>query len=132
MLRIENWLVACFLVLGAVACGSGDGGVCQVNGDCQSGLVCCKLSTRLEDRGVCRPPGAVCAGSTDASSSDTGTSDATRDTAVVDARTDTMSIDAPSETSADAANSSDIAVSDSAATDANQGDASATDSALAD
>lgn len=33
-------------------CGAGNGGVCQINTDCASGLVCCGASASL--RGVCR------------------------------------------------------------------------------
>ncbi len=51
----------CFVLVGAVqmqACGQGDGQVCQIDGDCASGLLClCKVGTGA--RGLCRAPGST-------------------------------------------------------------------------
>jgi hypothetical protein len=56
------------LLLGAVlllaACEHAEGGVCQSTRDCEDGLVC--DLTLDENRGVCRDPGDIDAGSGDA------------------------------------------------------------------
>ncbi|MCA9580373.1 MAG: hypothetical protein KC416_01185 [Myxococcales bacterium] len=36
------------------SCDGETGDVCQVEDDCGSGLMCCKLSSALEERGTCQ------------------------------------------------------------------------------
>ncbi len=101
-----------FVLLGAslsVGCGAGDGGVCQLNSDCASGLTCeCKLGGGVDARGLCRAPGVSCTVATvDANVPDVGPRDAGSDAgndaaldanvdASVDANTDAFTpVDAP-------------------------------------
>lgn len=42
------------------ACEHGEGGICQNNSDCEDGLIC---DLSVEERGVCRSPGDIDAGS---------------------------------------------------------------------
>lgn len=51
-------------------CGAGDGGVCQLDRDCASPLVCCGETASL--RGVCRPLGAACVEAPDSGPVDSG------------------------------------------------------------
>lgn len=61
-----------FVVLGAIlvpGCGAQDGQVCQIDGDCASGLMCtCKLGTGSGQRGICHAvePTNCATGMTDA------------------------------------------------------------------
>lgn len=112
-----RFVVSVALGVMATACGQGAGSVCQINADCQSGLVCCKLSTRLEDRGVCRAEGASCASATDSA-----TDSATTDGNVGDSSSDAVVVDAAS------ADARQDATSDANAT----GDANAASDATAD
>ena len=54
------------VLLGLSGCPSGDGAVCQLPTDCSSGLMCCKGSSALDDRGTCAATcGAIDAGPRD-------------------------------------------------------------------
>jgi hypothetical protein len=80
MTRIPSFLRLALLlsvpVLTLAACEGGDGAVCQLNADCSSGLLCCKGSTSLTDRGTCAATcGAIDAGPRDMNVPDVGVSD---------------------------------------------------------
>lgn len=63
MLRLRFCLPSLtLLLLLAGGCGQNEGGRCQINSDCASGLVC---SEGITGNGVCRAPGGT--GVTDAS-----------------------------------------------------------------
>ena len=55
------------VLLGAIlvpGCGAGDGGVCQVPGDCAAGLICtCKLGGGPDSRGICHATEPLMCGS---------------------------------------------------------------------
>lgn len=88
-----------------LACGQSDGAPCQTSSDCQSGLVCCKASARLEERGVCRPPDVICLPTTGDAGRDATTD--TSDSGPTDAATDSAApTDAASDPDAQAVDSS--------------------------
>jgi len=66
------WLFSASALLGLASCEGAAGDVCQLDGDCETGLVCCKGSASLTDRGVC----AVSCLAVDAGARDLGTADA--------------------------------------------------------
>lgn len=60
-------------LLGLAACGGAEGAVCQIADDCSSGLMCCKGSTSITDRGTCEVTcGVIDAGPRDMSVADLG------------------------------------------------------------
>ncbi|MEZ4256620.1 MAG: hypothetical protein R3A78_13080 [Polyangiales bacterium] len=81
-------LVACSLLL--LSCEGDSGDVCQVNSDCGSSLVCCKVSQALTSRGTCEQ---VC-DAPDASEEDGGEVD----DGSTDASSDAMSTDGDAST----------------------------------
>lgn len=127
--------IAAAIIIGS--CSGAEGDVCQIDEDCESGLVCCKRSTNVADRGTCQDSCDVIptedAGQ-DASSPDaTAMSDATVPDAAAD---DADVVDASSEDAAqeDAAGQLDSAVSDAGADEDSgpEADASALDSGALD
>jgi hypothetical protein len=69
-----------FLILFAAAgCSGGEGDVCQLESDCNDGLMCCKASRAMTERGTCETmcitPPRRDAGPTPDSGPDTGTPD---------------------------------------------------------
>lgn len=79
----------------ASGCGAGDGGVCQLDGDCSAGLVCtCKLGGGVDARGICRATAtAMCTVTTvDANIPDTGPRDAGSDAFTPDTSADDASL----------------------------------------
>jgi len=66
------WALAAFALLGLASCEGAAGAVCQLDSDCETGLLCCKGSASLTDRGVC----AVSCLAVDAGPRDLGVSDA--------------------------------------------------------
>lgn len=81
-------LAACGLAV--AGCAQAEGEVCQLDSDCESGLVCCKPSPSVTVRGLCARTcsglgdggsGSVDAGGADAGVADAGVADAGRDDA---------------------------------------------------
>ena len=96
------------VALSLMGCKQGDGEVCDVVGDCETGLVCCGGGTSGLPlrRGICQPPGDMCVvvdagpgrdsgpeldggpgpdgGPTDAGGDDAGTVDAGTDAGTVE------------------------------------------------
>jgi hypothetical protein len=109
----------------ASGCGAGDGGVCQVDGDCASGLSCqCKLGGGVDARGLCRAPGApACTTTSDSGPrpdsgppSDAGSEAGAPDTGPSEAGTGDGGADAGSDAGSDGG--TDAAMSVDAAIDA--------------
>ncbi|AKF09630.1 hypothetical protein [Sandaracinus amylolyticus] len=46
---------ALVLAITASGCGQTRGETCQVHGDCESGLICCKTTGSVPARGTCQP-----------------------------------------------------------------------------
>lgn len=66
------WVLSAGALLGLASCEGAAGAVCQLDGDCETGLLCCKGSASLTDRGVC----AVSCLAVDAGTRDLGVGDA--------------------------------------------------------
>jgi hypothetical protein len=111
------------LVVATLAgCGAREGGVCQIDGDCATGLHCCKNSMVPESRGVCRVVGTTICATTvvDAAFVDAGDTGPAVDGGPDGGSLD-GSIDAPIESdggAADAASETDAEVDAAPATDA--------------
>ncbi len=74
--RLSVWLLSATALLGLASCEGASGDVCQLDGDCETGLVCCKGSASLTDRGVCAASClAVDAGARDLGAADAGADD---------------------------------------------------------
>ncbi len=107
-------LLAVSLSFGAAACEGADGDACQIDEDCNGGLVCCATNggtkTDIADPGLCRNAcssimpqdmGTADSGS-DSGTADSGT-DAEIDAPVDGAASDAASGDAGGDSGADAA-----------------------------
>jgi hypothetical protein len=76
------WALSASALLGLASCEGAAGDVCQLDSDCETGLLCCKGSASLTDRGVCAvsclgvDAGPRDLGAADAGSSDLGAQDA--------------------------------------------------------
>ncbi len=89
--------LASTFILMAAGCPGEEGEVCFKDGDCSSGLICCKTTTSVTARGRCYASADSCGVvARPDSSTDTGAGDADTD-ASTDAATDT-STDAPADT----------------------------------
>jgi hypothetical protein len=109
-------LLAVALIFATVAgCGARDGGACQLDGDCATGLFCCKNVRTPDARGVCRMSGTtICATAVLDASTDDADVDAFRADAEVDAFTPDDAFTADAEIDA----SEEDAAADDAGTDA--------------
>jgi len=126
------------MLLGLSGCDAGDGAVCQLATDCSSGLMCCKGSSDLEERGTCAATcGAIDAGprdmnvpdlpAIDAPMSDLGDHDLGTSQ---DLGADDMSL--PIDLGEDASSAPDLGVDAGAALDAGALDAGSVDAGAVD
>lgn len=112
-----------------VACEGADGDACQLAADCNSGLVCCKVTPSLAERGVCRAADMCMA----APVPDSGPPPA--DTGLRDAAADANSSDdaSPSDAGADGAEPpADTGLPDTAVSDVGLPDTGAPDTGAPD
>jgi hypothetical protein len=80
-----NWVLGGVLagLLLVASCSQGGGDTCQVDGDCSSGLACCRGSAADAQRGYCATKSACATGSV-AADPDSGLRDAGADAASFD------------------------------------------------